>query len=90
LKLSNKMNIDIITIFPGMFKSPFSESMLANARKKGIFSLRVHDLRDYTTDKHRTTDDKPYGGGNGMLMKVEPFYKAVKSITGSGKKKTGK
>ncbi|MBE0447631.1 MAG: tRNA (guanosine(37)-N1)-methyltransferase TrmD [Actinobacteria bacterium] len=71
------MRLDIITIFPRMFDCVFSESMMRIAREKGLIDLRVHDLRSWTGDKHRKVDDIPYGGGYGMVMKPEPFYKAV-------------
>jgi tRNA (guanine37-N1)-methyltransferase len=74
------MKFDIITIFPAMFDSYFSESILKRAQKSGAVEIEVHNLRDFTRDKHKTTDDTPYGGGAGMVMKVEPVYRAVSSI----------
>lgn len=74
------MKIDIITIFPEMFVGPFSESMLKIAQEKGLAELNIINLRDFTEDKHKVTDDKPYGGGCGMVMKVEPLFKAVRSL----------
>lgn len=74
------MKIDIITIFPEMFAGPFSESMLKIAQEKGLAEINVINLRDFTEDKHKVTDDKPYGGGCGMVMKVEPLFKAVRSL----------
>lgn len=74
------MRIDIITIFPEIF-TPLFSSILKRAQDKGLIEINIVNLRDFTTDKHRTVDDMPYGGGPGMVMKVEPFYKAVKSIT---------
>jgi tRNA (guanine37-N1)-methyltransferase len=76
------VRIDIVTIFPGMFVGPFEESMVRRARAAGIVDVHVHDLRDYTGDRHRTTDDAPYGGGAGMVMKPEPLFRAVEAITG--------
>jgi len=73
------MRIDIITIFPEIF-TPLFSSILKRARNKGLIEINIINLRDFTTDKHKTVDDMPYGGGPGMVMKVEPFYKAVKSI----------
>ena len=75
------MRFDIITIFPNIFTSYFSESILKRAQKKGLIEIGVHDLRQWTTDNHRSVDDSPYGGGPGMVMKVEPIWKAVKHIT---------
>ena len=85
------MRIDVLTLFPGMFDSVLGESIVKRAIKKGLLKTRVHNLRDWTSDSHRTADDKPFGGGPGMVMKVEPVYKALKSLrllTGrrSGKK----
>lgn len=74
------MRFDIVTIFSKMFDSYFNESILARARKNGLIKINVHDLRDWTTDKHKTVDDKPYGGGPGMVMKVEPFYRALREL----------
>lgn len=71
------MKFDIITIFPEIFKSYFSESIIKRAQEKKLVKIQVHNLRDYTTDKHKTVDDSPYGGGPGMVMKIEPIYKAV-------------
>lgn len=86
------MKVEILTLFPEMFKGPFSESMLKIAQAKGIVKIRVHDLRQWTDDRHRTADDKPFGGGSGMVMKVEPAYKALKELLGvrpdSGKRKS--
>jgi len=74
------MKFDIITIFPDIFDSYFSESIIKRARKNGLIEIAIHNLRDYTLDKHKTVDDTPFGGGAGMVMKIEPLYKAVKSI----------
>ncbi len=74
------MRFDIITIFPSIFDSYFNESILKRARKNKLIDVKVHDLRDWALDKHHTTDDTPYGGGAGMVMKIEPIYKAVESI----------
>ena len=73
------MRVDIITIFPGMFTGPFTESIVKRARGNGIVDINLIDLRDFTTDKHRTVDERPYGGGAGMLMKPEPLFAAVES-----------
>lgn len=74
------MVFDILTIFPEIFRSPLSESLIRKALDKGILQVRIWNLRDFTEDKHRTTDDYPYGGGAGMVMKVDPVYRAVEEI----------
>jgi tRNA (guanine37-N1)-methyltransferase len=74
------MQIDIVTIFPDMFREVFDFGIVRRARERSLVDIRVHDLRDWTTDNHRTTDDAPYGGGPGMVMKVEPLVSAVESI----------
>jgi len=74
------MRIDIITLFPSMFRSPFDESIIKRARKKGILEINLHNLRDFTDDRHRTVDDLPYGGGAGMVMKPEPLFRAVEKV----------
>lgn len=74
------MIIDILTLFPKMFEGVLSESMLRIAQDKGLVVIRVHDLRDWTSDSHRSADDKPFGGGPGMVMKVEPVYRALKEL----------
>ncbi len=71
------MRIDVLTLFPAMFEGPMTESMLWKARDHKLLDLRLHDIRDYTTDKHHKADDIPYGGGGGMIMKAEPVAKAV-------------
>lgn len=71
------IKFDIITIFPDIFTSYFSESIIKRAQQKKLVKINVHNLRDFTTDKHKTVDDKPYGGGPGMVMKIEPIYRAV-------------
>jgi tRNA (guanine37-N1)-methyltransferase len=72
--------VDVITILPQMFEAPMGASMLGIARDRGILDLRVHDLRDWTHDRHRTTDDAPYGGGAGMVMKPEPLAEAIDAV----------
>ena len=81
------MRIDIVTIFPGIFESPLRESLLGRAIGAGLVDVRVHDLRDATSDKHRQVDDESYGGGPGMVMKPEPVFAAVESL-GSGDRRT--
>lgn len=73
------LRLDIITLFPEVF-SPFDYSIIKRAREKGLVEINVVNLRDYTTDKHRTVDDRPYGGGPGMVMAPEPIFKAVESL----------
>ncbi len=80
------MKFNVITIFPQIFSSYFNESILKRAQKNKLIEINVHNLRDYTTDKHKTVDDTPYGGGAGMVMKIEPIYKAVESIKPKVKK----
>jgi len=74
------MTFDIITIFPKIFDCYFSESIIKRAQKKGLVKINIHNLRDYTADRHKTVDDKPFGGGAGMIVKLEPIYKAIKRI----------
>ena len=74
------MRFDIITIFPDIFDSYFKESIIKRARQKKLVKINIHNLRDYVTDKRKTVDDKPYGGGFGMVLMVEPIYQAVKMI----------
>lgn len=78
------MVFDIITIFPSIFHAYLSEGILKRAIKMGLVNIRVHNLRDYTVDKHRSVDDYPYGGGPGMVMKPEPFFRAIKAIKADG------
>ena len=81
------VRIDVITIFPGIFESPLRESLLGRAIEAGLLDVRVHDLRDSTTDKHRQVDDESYGGGPGMVLKPEPVFAAVESL-GAGERRT--
>jgi len=81
------MNFKIITIFPQIFDSYFSESIIKRAQKQGIISIYSQDLREFTSDRHRTIDDTPYGDGAGMLMKIEPLYQAIKKLTKKANKK---
>ncbi len=74
------IQFDIITIFPKVFDSFLKESFIKKAQEKGLIKINVHNLRDFATDKHKTVDDRPYGGGLGMVIKIEPIYKAVKSL----------
>lgn len=81
------MKIDILTLFPKMFENVLNESMLKIAQKKKKIEIRVHDLRGWTADRHRTADDKPYGGGSGMVMMVEPICKALEKLLGKNRVK---
>jgi tRNA (guanine37-N1)-methyltransferase len=74
------MRIDIITIFPKMFAPILNESIIKRAQNKGKVKIYIHDLRDYTLDKHRKVDDRPFGGGSGMVMRPEPIFRAVEDI----------
>jgi tRNA (guanine37-N1)-methyltransferase len=78
------MRVDIITIFPEMVRNAASFSILGRAQEKGLLTLHAVDLRDYTTDRHRTTDDAPFGGGAGMVMKPEPIFAAVEDAVAKG------
>lgn len=74
------MKIDVLTLFPAMFAGPLDESIIARARRAGLLDLKIHDLRTWTHDRHRTVDDKPFGGGPGMLLKPEPIFEAVEAL----------
>jgi tRNA (guanine37-N1)-methyltransferase len=75
------MRIDIITVLPELLRSPFDESIIRRARQKGIAEINIVNLRDFSTDKHRSTDDYPFGGGAGMVMMIEPVYNCITSLT---------
>jgi tRNA (guanine37-N1)-methyltransferase len=74
------MRIDILTLFPEICRAPLGESMMKRAQTAGALDLRIHNIRDWTTDKHRIVDDAPFGGGQGMVMKPEPIFAAVESL----------
>lgn len=74
------MTFDLVTIFPAMLEGPLREGVLARAIERGLVDVRIHDLRTYTEDRHRVVDDVAYGGGPGMVMKPEPFFKAVEAV----------
>ena len=74
------LRFDIVSIFPGMFESPFGDSIIQRAWEEGLLDLRVHDLRDYSLNKHRKVDDTPFGGGVGMVMNVEPIARVIAAI----------
>lgn len=75
------MKIDVLTLFPGMFAGPLDESIVKRARATGRLELRVHNLRDWAHDRHKTVDDRPFGGGPGMVLKPEPLFEAVEQLT---------
>lgn len=77
------MIFDILTLFPEFFDSPLRQSVIGKAVAKGLIQVSCHNLRDFTTDRHRTTDDYPYGGGHGMVMKVEPMVAAIEALKAS-------
>ncbi|HJZ51265.1 MAG TPA: hypothetical protein VJ228_03645, partial [Candidatus Acidoferrales bacterium] len=77
------MRFDIITIFPEFFAGPLDYGIVRRAREAKLIDAGVHDLRDFTHDRHRTVDDRPFGGGEGMVMKPEPLFEAVESLVGA-------
>jgi tRNA (guanine37-N1)-methyltransferase len=74
------MKIDVLTLFPAMFAGPLDESIVKRARETGLLDLKIHNLRDWTHDRHKTVDDRPFGGGPGMLLKPEPLFEAIESL----------
>lgn len=74
------MRVDIVTLFPELIEPYFRGGLLKTAQERGLLAIRIHQLRDYTTDKHRQVDDRPYGGGPGMILKPEPFFAAAEAI----------
>ncbi|MGA2747168.1 MAG: tRNA (guanosine(37)-N1)-methyltransferase TrmD [Verrucomicrobiota bacterium] len=78
------MKIDVLTLFPEMFTGPIDVSIIQRARKTGLLELRVHNLRDFTHDNYKTVDDRPFGGGPGMVLKPEPIFEAVEALAGDG------
>ncbi|MBI5643892.1 MAG: tRNA (guanosine(37)-N1)-methyltransferase TrmD [Deltaproteobacteria bacterium] len=78
------MRFDILTLFPGFFDSPLRQSIIGKAIEKGILEVKTHNIRDYAQDKHKTTDDYPYGGGHGMVMKIEPLVRALEAVAAEG------
>jgi tRNA (guanine37-N1)-methyltransferase len=78
------MRVDVLTLFPGMFQGPMTESMMWKARDRGLLELHIHDIRDWTTDNHRTADDAPYGGGGGMIMRADVVVAAVEAVAPPG------
>jgi tRNA (guanine37-N1)-methyltransferase len=84
------MRFDIFTLFPGIFESPLSESMLKRAIDSGLLEVQLHNIRDYAEGRHQVTDDYPYGGGGGMVMKPEPVFRAVETVLGIPKDEGGR
>ncbi len=82
------MRFDLITIFPDFFAGPLEHGIVRRAREAGLIEARVHDLRDWTHDRHRTVDDRPFGGGEGMVLKPEPLFEAVESLVGAEEGRT--
>src|SRR5205809_2401393 len=80
------LTFDIITIFPEFFKGPFEVGIIRRGRQNGLVDIRVHDLRSFTSDRHHTVDDRPFGGGEGMVLKPEPIFAAVQELTGAGRR----
>jgi len=74
------MKIDVLTLFPAMFAGPLDESIIKRARRAGLLDLKIHNLREYAHDRHKTVDDRPFGGGPGMLLKPEPLFEAVEAL----------
>lgn len=84
------IKISILTLFPDMFTGPFSQSILKRAQEKGLVEIKIFNLRNWAKDKHKTVDDRPYGGGVGMIIKVEPIFEALQSLTARVKAKKTK
>src|SRR5947207_8277431 len=74
------MRIEVLTLFPRMFEGPFGESIVARAIAAGVVEIAIHNLRDWAHDRHRTVDDKPFGGGAGMVLKPEPLFEAIEAL----------
>src|SRR6187455_1512497 len=84
------MKIDIVTLFPEICRAPLSESIMKRAQENGALDLHIHNLRDWTTDKHHVVDDAPFGGGQGMVMKPEPIFAALEDLKSKfGPSRTG-
>ena len=82
------LRVDIITIFPDYFRAAFDYGIIRRARAAGLVTIEAHDLRTWTSDKHHVVDDRPFGGGDGMVMKPEPIFAAVESLTGANRRET--
>src|SRR5438445_5623695 len=83
--MNQSMKIDVLTIFPEFFAAVFDFGIIRRAKLAGIVEINVHDLREYAVDKHRMVDDRPFGGGDGMVLKPEPIFAAVKSLVGASR-----
>jgi len=79
------MRVDVVTIFPGMLEGPLGDGIVKRARDAGLVDIRIHDLRAFSDDRHRTIDDSPFGGGPGMVMKAEPFFRALETVWPDGR-----
>ena len=88
--MKKTLRFDILSIFPGMFSCYLDESMIKRARERKLLDIRVHDLRAWSTTKHRQVDDRLYGGSPGMLLKVEPIYRALRELKALRTKKKGR
>jgi tRNA (guanine37-N1)-methyltransferase len=86
LKMNQSMKIDILTIFPQLFKEIFDFGIIRRAKQAEILAIKLHDLREFATDNRRITDDRPFGGGDGMVLKCEPIFRAVENILGTSKR----
>src|SRR5512135_2547421 len=75
-----RLNFEVLTLFPGLIEGPLNESILKRGREKGLLSITVRNIRDFTEDKHKTADDSPYGGGAGMVLKPEPIFRAFEAV----------
>ena len=84
------MKIDILTLFPEMFKGPFDESIIKRAQEKELVEIKIHNLRDWAVDKRGTVDDRPYGGGAGMILMIQPIYDAIESLKSKVKSQKSK
>ncbi len=82
VRRSPAMKIDVLTLFPAMFAGPLDESIVRRARDQGLLDLSIHNLREWTHDRHKTVDDRPFGGGPGMVLKPEPMFEAVEALAG--------
>jgi tRNA (guanine37-N1)-methyltransferase len=91
MKTRKAKRVDIISVFPGMFEGPLTQSLLGKARERGLVDLRVHDLRDFSADqKHHRVDDRPFGGGAGMVIQAEPIFRALKRIQAGSPRRPGR
>jgi tRNA (guanine37-N1)-methyltransferase len=80
------VKIDVLTIFPEFFREVFDFGIIRRAKLAGIVEINIHDIREYTTDRHRMTDDRPFGGGDGMVLKPEPIFAAIEALTGTAER----